>query len=740
MIAAAAARTGSRYAPAVVALAGSAVLLTAAGTAVEDILRFAVATGWTVLLPGVLLLRLARAAPHSLPEELATGFVVGLGAQLIAWAIFVGAGVGSWLALYPLPLLAAALVPALRPRLRRPVYAVRTPIAAAWALCAAYLLAIARLWAILLRHTPLPPGTGRWYPDLYWHLSISAQARLAVPPQVPQVSGRPLLYHWFSNAHMAADSLAGGVDVLVVTARLWYLPVYAVTVLLTYALAARLAGSAWAGILAVALVVVPSAVAPVRWVDALATDALIPQSPSQVFGLPVLLALIATLVGVVRAPALRRVPAGEWVLLVLLTALAAGAKSSILPTVLVAVAITAGVAFLRHRGLHRPTLTAAGVLLLVLLPASRFLAGGSAGSTAGLLTGVDQVQALRRAITLHRVHPASVSGTEVRVLALLLGVLVLVQFAGVLLAWPLRRDPAVVLIAGCCAAGFGGLMVVHHPGGSQLYFMRGVVPLVAILTAWGAIHVLRRARPRPAALVLGVVAGPAEWALAALVAGGHQGAHVGIVRLAAALLLLAALAVGAVLVVRRSPRRLAAAAAALLSAILVPSTVGAVRAGAAATTSPVSSARLTAAQIAGTGWLRAHTPANDVVATDVHCYSGPTRSGCDARAFWVTGLGERQAYVESWGYTDQAAAAAKRDVGVHVNYTHTAFYDQARLRRNDAAFTAPTRALLARLYGDGVRVLFADSSAGPVSASLDSLTLPVFHQGAVSIYLLRPAR
>ncbi|MBO1765713.1 hypothetical protein [Allobranchiibius sp. GilTou38] len=726
------------------ALLGSGALATATGVAVQDTVRFAAAVGWSILLPGVLLLRLLLPRRRALPQEFATGFVVGLGAQLLAWGSFVATGVGGWLILYPLPLLAAvALVPRLRARLRGPAYAERMPTGAAWALCAAYLLALLRLWATVLRHTPLPPSTGRWYPDLYWHLSISAEAMHHAPPQVPQVSGQPLLYHWFANAQMAADALVARVDVLEVAARLWYLPVYAATLLLTYLLTARLARSPRAGLLAVALLVVPSALTPVTWVPALATDALLPLSPSQVFGLPVLLALLGSSVHLVRAPGMRAVPVGEWVLLALFAALAAGAKSSILPTVLVAALLTGAIRWWRERAVHGPTLMLAAVLLVVLLPASRFLAGGSAGSTPGLLTGADELTALKRAIAQHHAHPHVVTGLDLRVLAVLLSALVLIQFSGVLLAWPLRRDPGAVLLAASCAAGFAGLMLVHHPGGSQLYFMRGVLPLVAVLTSWGATHVLRRTAPGAVSIALSAVAGLAAWALVAVVAavaGRHRGAHVGILPLAIALLVLAAGALACVLVVRRSARRLGVAAVALLAAILVPSTVDAARAGAADSTSPASSARLSAAEIAGTTWLRTHTPARDVVATDVHCLSGPTRTACDARAFWVTGLGERQAYVESWGYTDQAAAAASNHPARHLNYTHTAFFDPARLRRNDSAFTAPTPALLARLYADGVRVLFADTSAGPVSASLRTLARPVFRDGTVSIYLLRPAR
>ena len=180
-------------------------------------------------------------------------------------------------------------------------------------------------------------------------------------------------------------------------------------------------------------------------------------------------------------------------------------------------------------------------------------------------------------------------------------------------------------------------------------------------------------------------------------------------------------------------------AAALLGAVLTPSLSAAAQAT-VPTTTVISATSLTPAQIAGTSWLRRNIPAEAVVATNVHCGHLPNWEHCDARAFWVTGLGEHQAYVESWGYTDQAqaTAAAKLPTGQkRLYYAKQPFYDPARLRLNDTAFTAPTPAGLAQLYRDGVRVLFADADAGPVSPRLSSLANRVFSQGLVTIYQLR---
>lgn len=152
----------ARWAPTTTALTGSVVLALSTGVSAADVTRFAVGTAWSVLLPGLVVTRWARPHPSSLLGEVATGFVVGLGLQLIAWAMFVGVGglsAGHWLALYPLPFVTAgAISHRLRAPLRAPTYSERVPAAAAWSLCAAYLTAIAWLWATVLDRTPLRPA------------------------------------------------------------------------------------------------------------------------------------------------------------------------------------------------------------------------------------------------------------------------------------------------------------------------------------------------------------------------------------------------------------------------------------------------------------------------------------------------------------------------------------------------------------------------------------------------------
>ncbi len=733
-----------RTLPGLLAYIVAVVVVLNYGVSICDVVRYTFTVLWSVLLPGGVVLRWCRPPGCTFFEDLCVAFVVGLVTQLIAWAIFVGVGVGSWLIVYPAVLVAGGLlVPRLRERLCAVAYQHRTPAYAAWAMTAAYTFAIITLGLRFFAAAPLPPGRARWYQDLYWHLAISAEARHSAPPQVPQVSGQELKYHWFSNAHMAADSLVGHLGILAVTVRLWYLPIYAGIIGLTYMVATRLSRSPKAGVLAVVLLISAASLNPLAWYRGSVNNSLGPLSPSEIFGLPMMLLAVWWLAGLVRGER-NRWP--SWVLLSVLLVTCAGAKSSNLPVLLCGLLLVLSVAAVR-RGLTRGAVVAAGLTLLALLATAPFLAGGSDASTIRLLS-------LPAAVRARNGYPTLTSLPHLQIVSVLLlfAAILLIQYAGVLLALPLLGDPAAVLLLGVCVAGAAAMLLISHPSLSQVYFMLGVLPVLDVLIAWGAVRAMSRAKlsvrnPRHMLAVVlaagtgAVVVYTLRWAsggrtLRTLTNGVLERGFL------IAAIVLAALLTATIFLLGRGRQERAAqgiVTAALLGAILTPS-ISATAQAAVPTTTEVSANSLTPAQIAGTTWLRRNIPPEAVVATNVHCGHLPNRKHCDARAFWVTGLGEHQAYVESWGYTDQAqaTAAVKLPPGQkRLYYAKQPFYDPTRLRLNDTAFSAPTPAGLAKLYRAGVRVLFADADAGPVSPRLDSLTDRVFGQGLVTVYRLR---
>src|SRR6185503_18478007 len=50
-------------------------------------------------------------------------------------------------------------------------------------------------------------GGGLYYQDVTWHLSIVHELTRSFPPEVAQLAGQTLRYHWFSHVHLAAAHL-----------------------------------------------------------------------------------------------------------------------------------------------------------------------------------------------------------------------------------------------------------------------------------------------------------------------------------------------------------------------------------------------------------------------------------------------------------------------------------------------------------------------------------------------------
>jgi hypothetical protein len=150
---------------------------------------------------------------------------------------------------------------------------------------------------------------------------------------------------------------------------------------------------------------------------------------------------------------------------------------------------------------------------------------------------------------------------------------------------------------------------------------------------------------------------------------------------------------------------------------------------------PLKSAlRVSTAETSAAQWLEANSEPDDVVATNVHCRLKKTVPHCDARAFWVSALTQRRALLESWAYT--ASAHERHGVGGRP-YSQQPFDDTTLFALNEQAFRAPTTQNLDALESKGVRWLFADTQAGPVSPELSRQAELVHESGTVKIFRLR---
>ncbi|MFC3384179.1 hypothetical protein [Couchioplanes azureus] len=700
-----------------------------------------------VLLPGTLVHRFLRGSRGNLPEDLGYGAATGFVVQLIGWALTAATGLQALLPCWPLlVVLAFATVPALRRHWRiaepRPL-----PPRWSWLICGALLLVVAA-GAAAWTSTPLPPADAVYYPDLMYHLALVHEMTRAMPFQVPQLAGDVLRYHYLSDADMAIASMSTGIPEVTVLLRLWTVPVGAAGVLVVAALTRELSGTWWAGPLAAAVafgglpLVLGAPVAPYGG------SSLSYLSPSQTYAMPLLGLLVAVAADLLRG----RRPGPAWFLVPPLALACAGAKSSALPPLVAGLTLAGLVAWWRHRRFPWAVAGFAGALVLAMVIGALLFAGGGAG-TLGLqpLSLLRWMEPYHSTLGRHDgVDPGGLFAPGVRgagttgalFIAGIVGWWLLMQgprLIGVAFLRP-RTDPAAWLLGGMAVAGFGAALLLRHPSASQLYFMLSAAPFGVVLTAWMLAGRTGGRRTPVAGLVAGAcwaVFSPAVTAPVEDTKGGWAWALAVPVLRVAGLVLLAAVLLG----VLRRPLRLlvVSVTAAVLGASIATGAAASARSlwrhGFGPEAPPPSPARMvTREEMRAALWVDEHAGDDDVVATNVHCVPVARYQPCDARAFWVAGLGGRRTLVESWGYSD-ATVAANGAGG--LKYVLQPPPDPHTYALNQRVFTTADPADLARLReAYGVRWLLADRRAGPVSPALDSLARPRYSSGPVTVYEL----
>ena len=746
--------------PWLLVLGVATVALLQTGTPALDIGRYAGYWALGVTLPGLLVARATVGTRGNWPEDLAIGAVTGLALELVFFALWSLLGLQQQLRLWPL-LVAGTFVAV--PRLRRH-----------WRISAEHSHPLPRLWSwgvataigvciIVVRPdafaAPLPPAGGLYYQDVTWHLSIVHELTRSLPPQISQVAGEVLRYHWFSHIHLAAAHLVSGAPEATVLLRLWIIPLLAVTALIGARLAMELSGRWWSGPVAAWGLIVLSGtdLLPVRG----EAGVIFADSPSQIYVLPLVLGAATLIVRALRGSSLG---SRGWVVVALLLVAAAGAKPTAMPLVLAGTCL-AGVSLLVQRRRQWRAALAVVAIVAVILPVLFIAVSGSdRGSKLSLFDFVEW-SPLYRSLTGAGFQPAAgpilpegvndLSGRSLVILVILfLAPLVanlgrLVPFA-LLATGRLRKDPAAWFLAGVVIAGWGAFLVLSHPAYSQAYFLRLANPLATVFGAWAlAAAVPCRAQLGHRRRVGAVLAGGSlfgagvAWLGAGvtpdLAVSREESLFAVVVSFAAPLAVLsAAVGVGLVgwQVMRRRVPGLRGWGTGLTLAALVlggpaygamkdsaPSVAGFARNSALPDRGGVS---LTPAAAAALAWVEQNTPNDAVVATNRHCVSGIERPGCPSLAFWVSGLGGRRTVMEGWGYT--SAATSWKGV--------TPFPE--RLAVNDAVFADPSAQTLDRLrrvYGAGW--LVADTSAGRVSAALARFAAPRFSSGAVTVYEMR---
>jgi hypothetical protein len=710
--------------------------LLATGTPARDVAIYGGYLVVGIVLPGTLVHRAFRGSRGNLPEDLGLGAATGLLVQLAGWLLAAATGGQALLRYWPLLVIAVFVaVPRLRRHWRT---AVPRPLPLGWSwLIAGTMLLLVAWGAAYWVKTPLPPTGTTYYQDLMYHLALVHEMTRSLPFQVPQLAGETLRYHFLSDADMAAASMITGIEPSTLLLRLWMVPIGAIAVLVLAVLGRDLTGRWWAGPLAGAgaLAALPLTLGTPSL--AYGGGALSFLSPSQTYAMPLIALLVTVAADVLRGRPLR----WAWILVFPLALACAGAKESSVPPFVAGLILAGLIVARQRRRIPWPVAGLLGLTLAAMVAGLRLFAGGGAGTlglqplsaltwiapyaqTMGMHDGVDDVLILPGVAHAGLKGGLFIAGLIVWWLLMqsprLLGL-------GTLIARPSRADPMVWLLGGMIAAGAGASWLFWHPSSSQVYFLLCAVPFGVLLTVkLLADHV--RWWPVP---LLGLLAGALWVVVMPEVAVPTRTMHgwawaLGwpVLRTAIAIAVGILLAVVVVAVLRRrrpiagSSRpivgfsRLAAGssrpaatwtrriAVALIAASLGGGIASAGRTWTKAVWNAPSTPALTPARAATKAeqaaalWLNEHAGNDDVVATNVHCQPVHPAKVCDARAFWVAGLGGRRTVIESWGYSDEAVAVN----GVNgLKYNLQPATDQARYALNQRVFTDGDPADLAQL-------------------------------------------
>jgi hypothetical protein len=747
------------WTPAVVAAGAVVAICLVSGTAPVDIIRYAAYAGWAVLLPGALVYRALRRTPHTLFEDLALGAVIGLALEIAAWTVFAAVGAAGWLMAWPLLVVVPfAVVPALRrhwrPRGYRPV-----PVVWSWAVAAVVVFYVAYTAVGLGPFGAQPHRGGGWYViDTLYQLSLVGEAKHHFPLHSPQVASEPLHYHWFAFAHDAAGSLVSGVDTAVVYLRLSMLLIGVVSVVAMAAVGWRVSSRPWVGVMAAVLTFVTGETMIGAFNDSSIGTATAGGwvSTSAAYSVPFAIALAAPLID--RLSAQRVLPAprepqeprwtdaapaaslggGAWALLGVLALAAVGAKSSILPVVLAGLALVGLVELVTLRRIRRVTVAAAGVLAGAFAFGVAVIYGFESHGMSFL-----PLESLAHPLEFYDGRSLPVRATVVLLALGAYGVYMLSRIAGLpVLLWMRRGrlSSGEWLLAGAFLAGLGATLLLAHPSGSQLYFIRTAWVYGAIASALGFVELAARARVHGsvAALLLAGSATISGTVLVGLSLRGGAWRGDGLRYLLPVFkmgLVLGALLVGLALIWWIARRRLTGlrglGAFAALAFVLMSGACGLVQdavVGWRTNSDHVYHDRVGADEAVAARWLREHSSPDDVVAINRHTVG----AGTFPLAFGFSALSERRQLVGSWSYVPKALEISRAQ---RVNPVEIAFWDGQKLADNDVVFASPDADRVATLRVTyGVRWLVVDRTYALESPQLRDFAVLRFDLPDFAIY------
>jgi len=747
--------------PALAVLVAAVLGLHIGGVGWADVASFTGYLALGVVLPGTLVWRALGPTLRWRGEEYALGAAVGYAVEAGGRIALSAAGIPSLSPGVPLVVIALFLaVPRLRRHWRSTAAVMPTRISWAYAGIVAGLF----LWLVpsFFDSQPLTWPNG-FQPgvDLNFLLALSGElSHRGWPPQFPYVLGEPLQYHWFYAAHLAAAHTATGIELPVLLFRLALLPLVATLVLGTGALATRLAGRAWAGPLGAFLAWVVTDLSLQRLSETATTygspvgslmGAILWWSPTQTYSAVVFVAAALLAVDVVRG----RARTGHWLLLALVSSICVGAKGSAMPVLIGGAGVAAGLGLLTTGRLRTawarrpPSLGLLVLLVAIFVPATVLVYGAQPHGIIVRPFGVADSSMLAASFEGRwMVSPGPLREKVITGLALAcftapwLGMVLLARRET-------RRDPACWLALGAALVGTATMVLLYHPGQSQLDFIRSALPLLAAAGAWGIAEGLaglhRPLRLAVTALGVGTVANAVlAWRFGTAYSPPPTQLTVPSVLWPYALLVGVLVVVAVGWVSRTAQLRVRALVTGVTVFVLMFAGAGALRmlsqlvatAGPTLSMQPLGGKRAGAEQQAAI-WLRDHSDPQAVFVTNVQCVNHvpPTDPACSNLAYWVTAYSERRALVNGWGYTATAARLSAERPADSGYFDTVPFWDPQRLRRSLDLVAAPTREAAASLRADyGVTWVYADSTYGQVSPDLPDVLILRYRNGPVSLY------
>ncbi|MBC7593131.1 MAG: hypothetical protein H7288_04210 [Kineosporiaceae bacterium] len=751
--------------------------LTTVGDPAKSVLIYFVVWMASTALPGVLLWRVL-ARPTTLVQEIGFGSVLGIALLLLAWLPATLVHQPSLMWLWPAGLLVAfAAVPSLRrhwwPRRAPGQHAPGRWHAAMMVISG---VAFLRLYAALQLLQLPPKPTSDIFQDVWYELSLTQALRRSVAIDDPSAAGVPLHYHWFSNAHVAATQQLSGLPVPEVVLHLWLVAMLLTLLFAVAAAAERILQGAggdeippvrwWGGPLAALLVGALPAALFLGGPRLPAIDnGFVLSSTSGILALVVVLAFVGPVLDILHGLS----GWGTWVLLLPLLALSAGTKPSLLPVVACGGLLVLIAQWVRTHKFPKVPAVLTLLPLLVIPVAAIAVIGSTGGSRLQLFQTLALDPAYTQATGVSVDLPGrggwlapGLAGGSGHVWAVSIGLFSLFvltelpRLIGLLSPFSasLRRDPGTWWCTGVVGSGFSGLWVLAHPGYSQHYFWRIVIPLGIVLSVTMIVRLLpeppRRALPAVVVVSFAGIATTLAFAVAEGVSLGTETVQHASYAVAgrifpyavAFVIITATILILRLLSARRGWTPLPAVA-------LVACFVFAAGAGTAAfdVTRSLANARAdhqllsteSSRYVSGDEqwaalWLNEHSGANDVVATNVFCVRTQYRVGCRHVAFWVSALTGRQLFIGSWAYTEKNLTAYGNGGSVPYQRLPSPWPDRVALSLE--AVRSPSPATMTVLQRRGVRWIFADRRATAVSPRLGEFATLSYSNADVMIYQL----